>query len=228
MKTIILLLPLILMISGCGALLDEPADDPRFHPIRDQFVEDAKFFGVDAHTSNIKISFGDVNKRIKYAGFINATSNPDNADAYCQIFKPKSGNDLAKGVLKAALGKKYNLKVIIVSDKHRNESLDFLETVVYHELGHCALNYDHREEDSIMSLGDVMRTGSMRYFYLRELFNRTPLEDIPIGIQSDIKETSELIFESSYEAFGQVMHFQQFFDHSSKKFFMHKNGKSIQ
>lgn len=197
-------------MSACGNLLDSIDDDPKFIPIRKQFVKDAKFFGINVNLDNVRISFGDTDKDMKYAGFITISKGDrSHPDGYCQILK--SNQSAIEPFQKMALGKKYNTKVIVISDKYKNASLDFLETLVYHELGHCVLDYNHRE-NSIMSSG-VATMSYYRYFYLKEFFARIPFEnDHELKIVDVVKNNLIPIYKTDYSGFDQRIFQELYFD----------------
>lgn len=215
------LLIILFLDAGCGALLEPIHDDPRFTSVKEQFVKDAKKFGINADISNIKISFGDVYKSIKYAGFIPISKAPDDAEAYCLVFQ-QSNNDLIKPISKLALGNKYKLKVIIVSDSLKNESAEYLESIVYHELGHCSLNLKHLENEVIMNSCGVYRLDEFRYFYLKELFTRSPSGNNTIyhTNNSDILSDHDLrlIYQVDYIAFGNRIFQQLFFNQATEEY----------
>ncbi len=213
-----------LFMSACGNLLDSIEDDSRFTPIKRQFEKDALFFGIKVNAENVKISFGDTDKDMKYAGFITVSKGDrSNPDGYCQILQ--SSNDIASTFQKMALGKKYNTKVIVVSDKYQNSSLDFLETLVYHELGHCLLNYAHRKE-SVMD-SDVSYMGAYRYFWLREFFTR---QSFPENIFVELKKVDMVknnlipIFKTDYSAFGQKIYQELYFDPEASLYYSIDNS----
>lgn len=192
------------MMTACGNLLDEPEDNPKFNPIKKQFIKDAKSFGLNVNLDNIRISFGDVNKEMKYARLVTVSKVPENTAAYCQVLK--SDKKVLAPFAKIALGNKYNSKSIIISKKFENASLDFLETIVYHELGHCALGYDHRS-DSIMDNNNIIEyMGHSRFFYLKEFFTATPLENSYSYYLIDKSDPSYVPLHSvNYSAFNQTM-----------------------
>jgi hypothetical protein len=206
-----------LLISSCGALLDSVHDDPKFHSIRDQFVKDAKLFGINVDTKNIRIAFGDIHKKIKYAGFISVGRDPGDALAYCLILQ-KSNNDLVKPLTKIALGDRYKLKIILVSQDLKDQPADYLESIVYHELGHCALNQDHNNRDSIMNPYGIYHMDMYRYFYLKDLFTQRPVEQPDLLSFTRLEDSLELIYKVDYQAFNQRIFHQLFYDHNLKEY----------
>lgn len=205
------ILLLLLLLSSCGALIDPPKHDRRFNPIMRQFQKEAAFFGVDVNPFDVAISFGDTKKGPELMGLIRL--HPDNSksseEAYCSKLLTSKITPI-NALAKITWGKKlHGKKYIIISNELKGESLEYLESLVYHELGHCALDREHEEQNPVMSTHGIYEFGSSRYFILKSFFQRMPYsEPETIIVQSrDIQNEDdyELIYETEYEAFNQVI-----------------------
>ena len=144
----ILSLCFLFFLMSCGLGLNIPKHNSDFDPIVKQFKKDLAFFGLEADPSNITIAFGDTEKDIQIAGLI-PVSKGTSADGIC-VTLAKTSNDLAKPLARLATGEHYGKKIIIIDEKNREQPLSFLESLVYHELGHCALDYDHKNDQAII------------------------------------------------------------------------------
>lgn len=204
-------------MTACGNLLDTIQDDARFDPIKKQFVKDAKLFGKNPDISNLRIAFGDTDKDLKYAGFITVSKGDgSHPDGYCQILKSDGGS--MSPIQKIAYGNKYNMKVIVISQKFKNASLEFLETLVYHELGHCVLGYGHRP-DSVMG-SEVAFMGASRYFWLKELFTRQPIDYNLVIRKIDLAvHDLEPVYKVDYAGFNENISQQLFFDKAAQQYY---------
>ncbi|MDO9181475.1 MAG: hypothetical protein Q7U04_03660 [Bacteriovorax sp.] len=161
-----------IFLSGCGAIFDSVQDDARFHPIRDQFVKDAIAFGVNVDISKVKISFGDVVQKNKFAGIVKVSKKYDSADAYC-LDVQEMHNDILKPLLKITQPPVYRYKVIVVSDDLKNKDAEYLESLVYHELGHCVLGRPHIENEEIMNSTGIKSMAGFRFLFARTIHTPT-------------------------------------------------------
>lgn len=211
---------LLLLLTSCGLGLDLPKHDSRFDPIVKQFSKDLKHFGVEGDPSNIIISFGNPKDGIDIAGFIPISKGTD-ADGLC-ITLAKTSNDLVKPFARIATGNHYRKKIIIIDDIHEDKDLSFLEPLVYHELGHCALNLPHNNDQEIMSEYGVQSMTQNRYFLVRELLTNEPYRMPPLRVQQNT-EPKDLIYHVNYKAFGQMIDHKLFYSERSQEYYVNQS-----
>lgn len=212
------LLSALLLIYSCGKLVDPVNHDSRFDPVKEQFEKDAQAFGLTVDTSDIAIAFGDTRKKIKYAGFLPLTRDPGPSYGYCLVLG-KTNNDLGKPLAKMALGKRHNSKIILISNDLRNFPAKDIEATVYHELGHCALNFGHKENQLLMSTSFNGNMDNFRYFLLKELFTDKS-EMPPVLMKSRLMDQEmELIYEADYEFLNERIFYRLFFHPIQKKYY---------
>jgi hypothetical protein len=209
-------------LTGCGAIFDSVKDDARFHPIRDQFVEDAKAFGVNVDITKVRISFGNIEQKHKFAGIVKVMSKYDTAEAYC-LDVQQERNDILKPLIEITQPPVYRYKVIVVSDNLKNKNAEYLESVVYHELGHCVLELPHIESEKIMSSSGIESLGALRYFYLKEFFTHQPLEMNTILGMNKIGSNLEPFYQVDYMVFNQRIFYQLFYDSQINQFVYNSN-----
>jgi hypothetical protein len=215
MKIISLLFMMFLV--GCG---EQIKHDARFNPIVAQFAKDAKTFGVDVDTSKVRISFDDIHAPTKILGFkIKIKSETDSAEAYCSYLKRDVHNEFGKAFSKTFNFKTYDYMVIKLDNGMRNKSVEYIESTVYHELGHCVLNLEHDDNEWIMNPGGVESLEAFRYFYVEELFLHQPMEIQAISKSDKNLDTSELVYQSDYAVFGKRMFYQLFYNHKNGEYF---------
>lgn len=132
-------------------------------------------------------------------------------------------NDILKPTLKLAYPKTSRLKVIVVRDDLQNQTAEYLESLVYHELGHCVLGRPHDENERIMSSSGVEALTGFRYFYLKELFTHHPVVlNILFGV-TKIDNSLELVYQVDYVAFNQRIFHQLFYNHQLNQYFDNEN-----
>jgi predicted Zn-dependent protease len=209
---------LLLILSGCGVLVDPADSDPRFEPIKKQFEKDAAAFGIAVDTSSISIAFGDTQKSLKYAGIIPITKNEGPAYGYCLVLG-KTNNDLEKPLVKLALGKKHLEKRIVISDELRSFPVEDIEATVYHELGHCALGLSHSNTELIMNPLFNGNLKDFRYFLLEELFKRKRNMPRTLTKISNAPYTMDLIYEADYVLFEKHIFYQLYYDSLIERYF---------
>lgn len=211
-------LVLLLILSGCGVLVDPADSDPRFEPIKRQFEKDAAAFGITVDTSPIKIAFGDTQKRLKYAGIIPITNNDGPAYGYCLVLG-KTNNDLKKPLAKLLLGSKNLEKRIVISDELKNFPVEDIEATVYHELGHCALGLGHSNSELLMNPEFNGTMKDFRYFMLEELFLRKRSMPKTLTKISRATASMELLYEADYELFSKHIYYQLYYDSMINRFY---------
>lgn len=218
MKTLSLLS--LFLLASC-LLKNEPEHDPRFDPIRQQFHEDAKFFGVDINPFNVKIAFGDVEDRVKFAGFIPLVGKAEgNVDGACGTIAD-TNNDLAKPFAKMVAGDNFKQKYVVINEELEGRSIEFLESLVYHELGHCVLDKSHNDNEAIMNTSGIYEFSNFRYFYIRELFTGESKTINSISMLSDetqVLPRYEVVYESKYSAFSEDINHTLYYDPSTEKY----------
>jgi hypothetical protein len=217
MKKINLLI-ILLILSSCGLGMKKPKHDNRFNPILKQFSKDAAHFGVDVDAMKIQVAFDSVKKRSRVFGFIKVPGSPIDKFTHAFCARWDSSNDVLKPIMKLGTGHYYGTRYIIIDEKLRGASLDYLESVVYHELGHCVLNRGH-EPEGIMTAEGVSEFGAFRYFHLEHFFTGRKSSVNALTIENEADEESELVYESSYEAFGQVIDYALFWDPSKGHYY---------
>lgn len=210
---------LILILSGCGVLVDPADSDPRFEPIKKQFEKDAAAFGVAVDTSTISIAFGDTQKRLKYAGIIPITKNDGPAYGYCLVLG-KTNNDLERPLVKLALGKKHLEKRIVISDELKNFPVEDIEATVYHELGHCALGLSHSSTELLMNPSFNGNMKDFRYFMLEELFKRKRNMPRTLTKISAATFSMELLYEADYVLFDKHIYYQLYYDSLINRYYV--------
>jgi hypothetical protein len=205
--------------SSCGLGLKKPRHDARFNPIKEQFVKDASYFGVDAKSVPIKIAFDNVKKRSRLFGFLKLNRKfPDTAEAFCAIWESK--NKVLKPMMKGATGHYYGERYIIIDDRFREASLAYLESLVYHELGHCILRKEHEGTGIMSAENSPAVLGNRRYFYLKHFFQGHESEPDALRILREPSQDSELVYEASYNAFGESISHQLFWNEARDQFFV--------
>ncbi|OFZ27962.1 MAG: hypothetical protein A2381_08180 [Bdellovibrionales bacterium RIFOXYB1_FULL_37_110] len=209
-------------LAGCGIGLNLPKHDSRFNSILNQFQQDAAFFGKNADTSKISVAFGNPRKEYELLGVIKLTKDLGNVDAIC-LMVPKDSNEIGKTFYRSMYGRHAGDRIIIVDQSFQRKTAEEIEILVYHELGHCALNLPHKEDQVIMSSvsnGTVL--GIYRYFYLREMFlnnKNYPLFIYPLEAKDlDDNDNLELVYQVDYYSFGKRLKNELYFDHNKEKF----------
>ena len=218
-------------LAGCGIGLDLPKHDSRFDSILNQFEKDATFFGKNVDTSQISVAFGNTAAEYKVVGLIKLTHNLGAAEGICLVV-PSDNNEFAKNYYRSMYGKHAGKRIIVVDNSYQLKSAEKIEILVYHELGHCALNLPHKEDQLIMSSIDTGAIlGSYRYFYLREMFLNN--KNYPLSIDAlkskDLENNDqiELVYKVDYYSFGQRLSNELYFDRSLEKFlFLDQVAKS--
>jgi len=209
-------------LAGCGIGLDLPKHDSRFDSILNQFEKDADFFGKNVDTSKIRVAFGNTEAEYEVVGLIKVTKNLGAAEGICLVV-PSDSNEFVKTYYRSMYGKHAGERIIVVDNSFQLKSVEEIEILVYHELGHCALNLAHKEDQLIMSsidTGAVM--GSYRYFYLREMFlnNKNYPHSIDSLKSKDLANNDqiELVYQVDYYSFGKRLRNELYFDRNLEKF----------
>lgn len=212
---------LLFILSSC-LLKNEPKHDPRFNSIRQQFSDDAKFFGVEVNPFDVKIAFGDVNERVKFAGFVPLVGKSrSDAEGVCGIIS-NTNNDIAKPFAKLVAGSNFKQKYIVIKQVLEGESLGFLESLVYHELGHCALDLSHNDDEMIMNTSGVYEFSNFRFFYLKELFTNEQTVTNSISTLSDeteVLDRFEIVYQANYSAFNEDIDHTLYYDPDTEKYY---------
>lgn len=206
------------LFFSCGALVDPAIEDPRFESIKRQFEKDAEYFGYRVDTRHISIAFGDTRKKIKYAGFISIMNDPGPSYGYCLVLG-KTNNDLKKPISKLALGDRHNSRRIIISNELKKFPIEDIEATVYHELGHCALNLGHNENEILMSTTFNGNMRDFRYFLLEELFRRKSKMPKTLTRISSVGEGMELMYEADYEFMGKRIFYELYYDELTNRYY---------
>lgn len=216
-----LLLILLLTCSGCGAILGYPRNDIRFLPIKRQFIADAGHFGVQTNGKEVSIAFGDVTSGPKILGLLAVHGRKDNDDAYCGSYTNKKTRYL-NGLGKVVFGKKFVKRFIIINEDFKDAPLGALESLVYHELGHCLLDREHDNNDPIMGSFEYDGTSEFRYFQLREFFtknyNNSP-NQIQVLRSLPPSHSTSLVYQVSYSAFGETIEHKLYQNTDTGEFF---------
>jgi len=209
-------------LAGCGIGLDLPKHDSRFDSTINQFKTDAAFFGQSVDTSKISVAFGNTREEYKVLGLIKLNQNQGAADGIC-LLVPKDSNEFVKTFHHSIYGKHAGERFIVVDNSFQVKSAAEIEILVYHELGHCALNLAHQEDQVIMSsVSNGVVLGVYRYFYLREMFlnnKNYPLFMNSLGNKDLEKdENLELVYQVDYYSFGERLKHKLYFDHNNEKY----------
>lgn len=215
---------LLILLTNCGALFEVPEHDDRFNPILKQFEKDAEFFGVKGSTKRVTVLFGDPSDDyFSYFGLIKLTrdGSMDDRDGVCTVLG-KSHDEVQSAPLKQMAGlflygHHYGDKFIFIHDKFKKADIAELETLVYHELGHCVLGRDHNEYGIMQKKPSSPETLNMnrdRYRLLHFLFlgKKTHSQTLDYqavanyrtsetDVDKFLPEGSELIYEVDYRAF---------------------------
>ena len=185
-----------------------PEHDLRFEPILRQFELDAAHFGIDIKTRDVIVTFGDVQRRPSYLGYVPIIGHvSSDAKGICYVMANSKNNDFLRGLGDMAIGENSNRKVIVLDEEYKSASLAAIEAVLYHELGHCTLEYEHVEiplalmnpTNFIYELGQ----NPNRYDYLRNFFLKEKSINYTPFSFSETEQEAEKIYEVTYEAFGQ-------------------------
>lgn len=208
------LLILVFATVSCGIVTDRPNHDPQFNPVLEQFRKDAKYFDVNVPTRKVSIQFGDVTKPPRFLGLIKLVGgNKNNVDGYCGTIA-KGRNGIGNFLGKLASGPLHETKFIIINERLRDAPPRFLETLVYHELGHCMLGYGHDDSRSVMDIhSGITEFGKDRLFQLEAFFRKKVYTSKAMVIlRSQPDENIEKVYEVDYEAFGERIKNRTFYD----------------
>ena len=209
------------ILTSC-LLKNEPEHDPRFNTIRQQFSKDAKTFGVDINPFDVKIAFGDVNERVKFAGVVPLVGKSrSDAEGICGTIS-NTNNDIAKPIAKLVAGSNFKQKYIVIKQELEGSSLGYLESLVYHELGHCVLDLSHDDSTAIMNTSGIYELSNFRFFYLKELFTKE--QDsvdsiIRLNDETDLLDGLEIIYKAQYSAFEEDINHTLYFDSDSETYY---------
>lgn len=223
MRTILVLLPFLL--SGCGIGLGLPAHDSRFDPIVEQFARDMELFGAKGNPFEVTIAFGDPDYQPRYLGIKFPVFNYKGVkkDGICLTVGDVK-QTAAKPLAKLVTGQHYDRRVVIINSDLKNASLDYLEALVYHELGHCVFNLMHAKHTAIMGtreFGVYSLNSPFRYFYIAELMGAKEAapEEMLLLRSGEGTDSMEFVYEVDYEAFGERISHRLYFDHKKKRYF---------
>lgn len=227
MRAILVLLPFLL--SGCGIGLGLPDHDSRFDPIVEQFAKDMDLFDAEGDPFEVTIAFGDPEYQPRVLGieFPIYKNNGDRKDGIC-LTVGKVKQTSVKALTKLIAGKHYGRRVVIINSDLKNASLEYLEALVYHELGHCVFNLNHTSHTSIMGdreNGVYSLNNPFRYFYISELMGAKEVapDEILVSRSGSSADSMEFVFEVDYEAFGERISHRLYYDHKRKRYFAIEN-----
>ncbi|MCO4755857.1 MAG: hypothetical protein KC478_15355 [Bacteriovoracaceae bacterium] len=210
----------LFLTLGCGMGIDLPKHDSRFNPIISQFEKDMEFFGIRGSAENVIVSFGDLDETIDAFNLIPLTRSPEvKVDGACYTVG-RSQSKMLDPISKLFTGDKFGKRVVIIDTIHEDAGLEFLESLLYHELGHCSLNYEHDDNvDSVMHEYGIHSLNVSRFVTLRNFFKKVSLDE-PVTISPQINDETQLstIYEVDYEAFGERSFYRFLYDPQSREY----------
>lgn len=205
------------ILAGCGVGLEIPEHDSRFDPVIEQFAKDMEFFGVDGDPFSVNVAFGETKYQPRFFGIKVPLYKEKDADGICVTIG--KGMDAKLAPLAAlATGKFYKKKFVLIDPRLAKASLSYLESVVYHELGHCVLGLGHDKDSSIMNPEGATEMLQFRYFSVGELMGHRLASPSALFEIEEVTDGLELVYKVDYQAFGKSVSHRLFFDHNSGKY----------
>ncbi|EQC47728.1 hypothetical protein [Bacteriovorax sp. Seq25_V] len=178
----------------------------------------------------MKIAFHDPTDTLKVFNLFPIHSNvknPATVVAVCVIIG-ESSNDLVKVGAKIITGKNYGNKYIFVDPDYEFKSLEEVELILYHELGHCLLDKEHDDTFVMQTSKYQSSFGDFRYFHLKEFFTATTDNVNSLSLKNRIQETDELVFYTNYFAFDSEVDYQLYYSPTEDEYFRYSNATLVE